>query len=391
MRGALDTPAATTDGAAAAAFLLRNGSSHELPDRAVEIVTRLAAVPAAIYIVDIDGSTLHLLAGAPDVFPQAVVAPYGVGPEIPLELVEAASGAVSNAVPGSVCTPLILGDRALGFIVCRSAPALPLDQLASEVAIALELGSGYTDAVHAARRRRHPHPAAEVQQSLLPPRVARVTGARVAGGVLPGYEIGGDFFDYADNADGLWVTVADAVGKGNEAAALASLAVSALRSTRRSGGTLSDATLAMHDTISSIAPGVPFITAVTAVWDTDSGLLRWITAGHPRPLVVARDGTITTLSDGVTRPLGVPGHGAERSAAECFMPPGSRLVLYSDGIVEQPVEDGGRQFGIDRLLDAIQGGAGTPAAIVRRVQDAVVAASGGRLRDDATILVVARD
>jgi len=37
--------------------------------------------------------------------------------------------------------------------------------------------------------------AAEIQQDLLPPRIAAVEGASVAGGVLPGYEVGGDFFD----------------------------------------------------------------------------------------------------------------------------------------------------------------------------------------------------
>lgn len=157
--------------------------------------------------------------------------------------------------------------------------------------------------------------------------------------------MGGDFFDYADNPDGLWLTLADAVGKGNEAAALASLAVGALRSARRSGGRLEDATRAMHEAVRSTSAGMPFITAVIAVWDTRTGVLRWMTAGHPRPLAIAPDGTVTSLDAGVTRPLGVDGHGSESRAA------------------------------------------GT----VRRVQDAVIAASAGRLRDDATLLVIARD
>ena len=38
------------------------------------------------------------------------------------------------------------------------------------------------------------------------------------------------------------------------------------------------------------------------------------------------------MPDGVTRPLGVRGHGSEPAAAECVLPPGSRLILYSDGM-----------------------------------------------------------
>ncbi len=342
--------------------------------------------------MDLDGSALHLLAGAPDIFPGAIEARVGVGPEIPLGSLAATAAAVNRALPGSSCEPLVLGDRALGVIISRSAPAAPLTGFAAEVALALELGSGYTDAVHATRRRTRPHAAAEIQQNLLPPRLARVTGADVAGGVLPGYEVGGDFFDYADNADGLWLTVADAVGKGNEAAALASLAVGALRSSRRSGAPLEDATRAMHEAVRSASAGSPFITAVAAVWDTRTGVLRWITAGHPRPLVMAADGVVTSLIDGVTRPLGVPGHGSEPRAAQCVLPPGSRLILYSDGIVEQPVAGTARAFGIEGLLGALDEARGLPpAGMVRRVQDAVIAVSAGRLRDDATLLVVARD
>ena len=86
------------------------------------------------------------------------------------------------------------------------------------------------------------------------------------------------------------------------------------------------------------------------------------------------------------------GHGSEPAAAECVLPPGSRLVLYSDGIVEQPVGTSGGRFGTDGLLAALhEARALSPAGIVRRIQDAVIAVSAGRLRDDATLLVVARD
>ena len=117
-------------------------------------------------------------------------------------------------------------DRIMGFLL-RDRPSRDLDGLAGQAGLALELASGYTDVVHSVRRRKDMQPAAEIQQDLLPPRLAHVEDGDIAAGVLPGYDVGGDFFDYASNADGLWLVIADATGKGNSAAALSSLAIGA--------------------------------------------------------------------------------------------------------------------------------------------------------------------
>jgi hypothetical protein len=109
-----------------------------------------------------------------------------------------------------------------------------------EAALALELAGGYSDVLHAARRRKPILPCAEVQQDLHPPRIMRVQGAELAGGVLPGYNVAGDVFDDADNADGTWIAVGDAMGKGNRAAAVSALSVGAIRAERRNGGTLEE-------------------------------------------------------------------------------------------------------------------------------------------------------
>ena len=80
-----------------------------------------------------------------------------------------------------------------------------------------------------------PTPAAEIQQNLFPPRIARVTGAQVAGGLLPTYEVGGDWFDFVENRDGAWLAIGDAPGNGPTAAGLGAAALGALRAARRSG------------------------------------------------------------------------------------------------------------------------------------------------------------
>jgi serine phosphatase RsbU (regulator of sigma subunit) len=377
----------------ASEHLRREGAPHRLPERLLRDFEDTLGGPMALYVLDVDGSCLHLLAGDPSRVPLLIPAPIGIGPEVPPEAFEALAEAIARALPRSGSAPLVLADRALGALVRVNGPSSRLDEFASEAALALETISGYTDVVQAAQRHKHPRTAAEMQQNLLPPRIARVTGADIVGGVLPGYDVGGDFFDYADNHEGLWLTVADAVGKENEAAALAAVTIGALRASRRSGGGLEETVGAMRDAVRGCGnTRLVFVTAVVALWNPATHRLRWITAGHPRPIVARSGGDLETLSAGVMRPFGIEGGDGELRAAECSLSAGDRLVLYSDGLIEQPHRRTAERVGIEAIHRVVRESTGVSCAqMVRRLQDLVVEASGGKLRDDATLLALAVD
>ncbi len=379
------------DGGLGAAQELRGvGAPHRLPERLRRDLEAMHGGSIALYVMDVDGSCLHLLAGDVSGLPRVIPAGVGIGPEVPPEAFEALAAAVARAIPGSASAPLLLADRALGSLVRLDGPSPRLDESASEAALALETISGYTDVVHAARRHKYPQPAAEMQQNLLPPRIARVSGADLAGGVLPGYDVGGDFFDYAQNGDGLWLAIADAVGKENEAAALAAVTIGALRASRRSGAGLEGTVAAMRDAVTTGEHArLTFVTAIVALWEPSTHRLRWITAGHPRPIVLRAAGDLETLKEGVTRPLGLPTGDAEPRAAECLLSAGDRLVLYSDGLVEQRHWRSGEPVGINEVHRVVRTSADASCAqTVRRLQDLVVEASRGQLRDDASILAL---
>ncbi|MEZ3178158.1 SpoIIE family protein phosphatase [Streptomyces pimonensis] len=63
--------------------------------------------------------------------------------------------------------------------------------------------------------------------------------------------------------------------------------------------------------------------------------LSWTNAGHPPPLLISRDGLASYLTDGHGILLGTQA-GLRRPDATALLPPGSTLVLYTDGLIETP-------------------------------------------------------
>src|SRR4051812_26875434 len=148
-------------------------------------------------------------------------------------------------------------------------------------------------------------PAAEIQQSLTPPRIARIGGGEVAGSVLPSYDVGGDWFDYVENRDGAWLAIADAAGKGPQAAGLGGVALAALRAARRNDATLEQAAQTMHETMCDVGGPDFSPPASVARWHPIYASFSWITCGPPPPLLLRADNTVHELATAPDLPLGV--------------------------------------------------------------------------------------
>jgi len=363
---------------------------HLIADQLVAEARRAAGVAVALYVVDIDGSQLIRLAGSED-FPAELEAPPALGPEIVPEGLPLFYEALRRRLPRCFAAPLWLRGRVIGLLLCVGEPIASLDDIAKQGAAALELANDYTDLIESARRRKPTTPAAEVQHELLPPRVARVTGAQIAGGLLPSYEVGGDWFDYVENRDGVWLAIADARGTGPLAAGLSAAVLGALRSARRSGKDLVDAVAAMDEVVRGLGRVESGVTTIVARWHAPTSTLAWINCGHPAAHVATIDGVMTELDGPVHARLGEGDTVRELSPGVMRLDPGDRLVLVTNGIVERKVEDGGT-FGVDGLRLAVLD-APTPsaAATAMSIQRAVIDAWTEPLQDDATLLILAVD
>lgn len=178
--------------------------------------------------------------------------------------------------------------------------------------------------------------AVRIQRGLLPDRVLSGPGIDIsaryeaAGDAL---EVGGDWYDTIPLGDErLALVVGDMVGHGIEATismgrlrtALSTLAV---RSASPS------ALLSELDEVVSRSVGSTYATIFYALVDVAAGTITYSSAGHPPALLVSPNGQTQWLDQAQTEP--VHGRPASRLQANASFEPGSCLIMYSDGLIEQ--------------------------------------------------------
>ena len=265
------------------------------------------------------------------------------------------------------------------------------EELGLVAALMVLASSSYCDRFHLQRRRQDMDLAAEMQWALLPPLTFACGGTTVAGLLEPAYEVGGDCFDYALNGSTLSFAVFDAMGHGLPSSVISGLAVGAYRHARR-GAVPLDRLLSHMETAIAGLMGDTFVTTLAGELDVRTGSLRWVSGGHPAP-VVLRDGSPLPdpeVPGSLPLGLGLLHRGERADPTELALQPGDRVLLYTDGVVEARSPEG-EEFGADRLADLFvrESGSGLlPSEVLRRLVHGCLEFQGGRLRDDATLLLL---
>ncbi|HEX3463311.1 MAG TPA: SpoIIE family protein phosphatase [Candidatus Elarobacter sp.] len=222
------------------------------------------------------------------------------------------------------------------------------------------------------------------QEAALPRALPRVEGLRLDVVYVPSERdagIGGDWYDAFLLRDGkLVVSIGDVAGKGVDAAVLMSSLRQAIRVAAYQGLDPAAILAATDEALANERPD-RIATAFVGILETASWTLAYASAGHPPALLRSAGGALVALGSGGT-PLGI---GGARYAARTVtaIPPGSVLVLYTDGLTESTLDviEGERRLrGV--LEDDAVVYAANPARFVR---DAILREHA---RDDVAILVV---
>lgn len=221
--------------------------------------------------------------------------------------------------------------------------------------------------------------AAEIQRRLLPAAYTCEAGQfTLAGWLEPAGSVGGDTFDYALDRTCLHLSITDAVGHQVPAALLATLLVGALRNGRRRGLDLAEQARYANDALAHDAAAGGFVTGLLVRIDLETGMALAVNAGHTPPLRL-RDGRVEELALGVEPPFGVvPGRPFQVQGFP--LQAGDRIVFLTDGMLERNAAELDVAAALARTAEL------HPREVVHELGAAVLRATDGNLRDDATMM-----
>lgn len=229
-----------------------------------------------------------------------------------------------------------------------------LSTLASQLAPAVRLASlakqQEDEAAERERIEQELRVARVIQQTLLPHDLPEVPGWEVSAHYRPAREVGGDFYDILSTSDGRMVIIeGDVTDKGVPAALVMATCRSALRSAVELSSDPGAILSRVNNALVNDIPPTMFVTCFVGVVDPGSGRIRFANAGHPVPVVAHGNGIDELRASGM--PLGLISD-APYDVEERVLPPGSVMVVASDGVAEAHGGDGS-MYGFDRVAQVV--------------------------------------
>ena len=258
-----------------------------------------------------------------------------------------------------------------------------IGESAHALAYVLIANRSHTDVYQWGRRTLPLSLAAEIQHRLLPTSLAcEAAQFTVAGALEPAEHVGGDTFDYTVDRDTVQLSVTDAMGHNVNAALLATVAVGALRRARRAGADLAEQARQADLALREHGPQ-GYATGQLLRISLRDGTSEFVNAGHPWPLRM-REGRVQQLVPKVDLPFGIRHLRArprrDYRVQSLDLQPGDRLIIVTDGMLERNAKSLDLADLVARTREL------HPREASRALIGAVVDASDGHLRDDATVM-----
>jgi serine phosphatase RsbU (regulator of sigma subunit) len=311
------------------------------------------------------------------------------------QLLEVASGAAFDRVTtarvagahSQMIVPLMARGAIMGHVILyRLADSKPFTE--ADLTLARDFVSRAAVSIDNARLyTRERATALALQRGLLPRHIPQVPGLQLAYRYVPAQttaEIGGDWFDVIPLPDGRCaLTVGDVTGHDISAASRMGQLRTATRTLAGLGLTPAQLLTRLDLITTDLTDTETSATCIFAVCDPATGTCDIASAGHPPP-ALARPGHYTAFPD---LPPGLPlgtglVAGGPYQAVRLDLPPGSTLLMYTDGLIEEPASDLGT--GMARLASILA--TLTPLPLTQAC-DTLLATLAPRPADDIAILM----
>jgi sigma-B regulation protein RsbU (phosphoserine phosphatase) len=232
--------------------------------------------------------------------------------------------------------------------------------------------------------------AREIQESLLPASHFEVGPISVRATFQPATEVGGDYFDiFPISDDRLVVAIGDVAGHGLSTGLLMASLKSSVAALVHEGYGGTDLIAKVNHLLMEHGQARTMVTLTVVEVDLGKGRLELANAGHCPALLILPEGMPEEL---LVSSVPMGSRLCRPASLERPFPSGSRLILYSDGLVEAVSPDG-EPFGYQSLEDVVEAatdlsGSGLTTTILESLAEH---ASGTPAADDLTILILERN
>ena len=351
----------------------------------------LGASEVSFLVVEFGGRMLRRLEGA-GVDRVARDKPSGAGERVSLKdsphgraLANQTVEVEGDADGTRLFAPVTNRGEAIGVLELR-LPEAPDEQALADVALAAHAlayviiaNRRFTDHFEWGQRSVPLSLAAEIQHRLLPGSYTCEAGQfTLAAWLEPSADIAGDTFDFALGRDTLHLSITDAMGHAVNAAVLATLLVGALRNGRRAGAELLVQAQLANEGLGDYVEWGQFVTGLVACIDLHAEAATILNAGHPPPLRL-REGHVEPVVLEADPPFGTVPHYQYR-VQPLPLRPGDRLVFLTDGMTER------NAAAVDMAGLVAASADMHPREAVQHLARAVLEATDGDLKDDATVM-----
>ena len=232
--------------------------------------------------------------------------------------------------------------------------------------------------------------ASEIQMSMLPktfPPFPERTDLDLAAAMYPAKEVGGDLYDFFIKEERLFFCIGDVSGKGVPASLVMAVTQALFRAVAAHTSLPANIMRTINQTGCRNNDRSMFVTLFVGVLDLPTGRLRYCNAGHDAPVMIV-DGKPQLLEVRSNLLLGII-NDFDFEAQECQLPPGSTLLLYTDGVTEA-MDANHLQYGRGRLLNTLENvGQMTATQLLQHVAQSVSDfVDGAEQSDDLTMVAV---
>jgi len=216
-----------------------------------------------------------------------------------------------------------------------------------------ELEAAQQDRIARAALEAQLEVAGVAQRSMLPTDLPHAPGYQFAAMFEPARHVGGDFYDVRTLPDGrIAMVIADVSDKGAHASLFMAVARTLFLTEENHYSEPSQVVEAVHNGLIAASDYDMFVTAVYGVLEPDTGIFRYVRAGHEEPILVRSNGEAALCSGG-GRFLGLWDSAPKLEEIEIQLEAGDILLLYSDGVTDMRNHKD-QPFGHKRMMQMVK-------------------------------------